>query len=144
MTTPLQVSLRRCRATLVAAGASLLLASTAHAAPPMVEIIAFAHPPVQSALKPLRDWLATQGGKLKVIETDMETPAGEKRLLAIGVKGHVPVVVLVDGQFRYKRADGSAVEFLSFPAGPGAPAGTKGVWAAEDVKAAVLASTMAQ
>jgi len=130
-------SRRRALASIAAATASLLLAETAQASPPVVEIIAFAHPPVQSSLKPLRDWLAAQGGRLKVVETDMETPAGEKRLRAVGVKGHVPVVVLVDGQYRHKRADGSTVEFLSFPAGPSAPAGFKGGWTFDDVKAAV-------
>jgi ABC-type glycerol-3-phosphate transport system substrate-binding protein len=127
-------------ATLATAGAALLatlLAAPAQAAPPVVEIIAFAHPPVQSSLKPLREWLATQGGHLKVVETDIETPAGEKRLQAVGVKGHVPVVVLIDGQYRHKRADGSTVELLSFPAGPSAPAGTKGGWTLDDVKAAI-------
>lgn len=119
-------------------GASLLLAAAeAQAAPPVVEIVAFAHPPVQSALKPLRDWLGAQGARLKVIETDMESAAGEKRLKEIGIKGHVPIVVLVDGQYRHRRADGSVVEFVSFPSGPGTPPGVKGTWSAADVEAVV-------
>jgi len=101
----------------------------------VVEIIAFAHPPVQSALKPLRDWLSTQGTRLKVVEIDMETPAGEKRLQAVGVTGHVPVVVLIDGQHRHKRVDGSSVDLVSFPAGPDTPPGVKGTWSAADVEA---------
>ncbi len=122
----------------LAAGLVLLLAAaTAQAAPPVVEVVAFAHPPVQSALKPLRDWLGTQGGKLKVIETDMDSAAGEKRLKEIGIKEHVPVVVLVDGQYRHKRADGSTVEFVSFPSGPGTPQGVKGAWSAADVEAVI-------
>jgi len=133
--TSLSLSRRRWLATLAAAGASVLLAHAAHAAQPVVEIIAFAHPPVHSALKPLREWLATQGTRLKVVEIDMETPAGEKRLKAVGVTGHVPVVVLIDGQHRHQRADGSSVDLVSFPAGPGTPAGVKGTWSAEDVQA---------
>jgi len=122
----------------LAFGAAVLVsAAAAQAAPPVVEIVAFAHPPVQSALKPLRDWLSAQGTKLKVVETDLETPAGERRLKEIGLKGHVPVVVLVDGQYRHRRADGSAVEFVSFPAGPGTPPGVKGTWSAADVEAVV-------
>jgi len=111
----------------------------AWAAQPVVEIIAFAHPPVQSALKPLREWLVAQGSKIKVIEVDMETPEGERRLKALGITRHVPVVVLVGGTYRHVRKDGSAVEFVSFPSGPGTPAGVKGGWSAEDVKAAVQA-----
>jgi len=107
----------------------------AWAAQPVVEIIAFAHPPVQSALKPLRDWLASQGQKIRVTEIDMESPEAEKRLAAIGLKGHIPIVVLVDGKYKHTRQDGSAVEFVSFPSGPGTPAGVKGGWSADDVQA---------
>lgn len=131
----LTLSRRRWLTSLTAASASLLLAQAVHAAQPVVEIIAFAHPPVQSALKPLRDWLSAQGTRLKVVEIDMETPAGEKRLQAVGVTGHVPVVVLIDGQHRHKRADGSIVDLVSFPAGPGTPPGVKGTWSAADVEA---------
>lgn len=109
------------------------------AAQPVVEIIAFAHPPVQSALKPLRDWLATQGKKIRVTEIDMESPEAEKRLVAIGLKGHIPIVVLVDGKYKHTRQDGSAVEFVSFPNGPGTPAGVKGGWSADDVQALLKA-----
>jgi len=133
--TLLNSSRRRWLASLAATCASLLLAPAAHAAQPVVEIIAFAHPPVQSALKPLRDWLAAQGRRLKVIEIDMEAPAGEKRLQAVGVTGHVPVVVLIEGQHLHKRADGSTVDLVSFPAGPGTPPGVKGTWSAADVEA---------
>jgi hypothetical protein len=109
---PRRQTRRRWIATLMAAAASLTMLPAAHAAQPVVEIIAFAHPPVLSALKPLRDWLAAQGSKVKVVEIDLETPAGEKRLQAVGVTGHVPVVVLIDGQHRHQRADGSAVGFV--------------------------------
>ena len=131
----LTLSRRRWLTSLTAASASLLLAQAVHAAQPVVEIIAFAHPPVQSALKPLRDWLSAQGTRLKVVEIDMETPAGEKRLQTVGVTGHVPVVVLIDGQHRHKRADGSSVDLVSFPAGPGTPPGVKGTWSAADIEA---------
>jgi ABC-type glycerol-3-phosphate transport system substrate-binding protein len=134
MTNPLH-SRRRCIAALTAAAASLMMLAPAQATHPVVEIIAFAHPPVQSALEPLRDWLAAQGTRLKVVEIDMETPAGEERLRAVGVTGHVPVVVLIDGQHLHKRADGSAVDLVSFPAGPGTPPGVKGTWSAADVEA---------
>jgi hypothetical protein len=134
MTNPLH-SRRRWIAALTAAAASLMMLGPAQAAQPVVEIIAFAPPPVQSALKPLRDWLAAQGTRLKVVEIDMETPAGEKRLRAVGVTGHVPVVILIDGQHLHKRADGSAVDLVSFPAGPGTPPGVKDTWSAADVEA---------
>lgn len=109
----------------------------AHAATPVVEIIAFAHPPVVSALKPLREWLGTQSNKVKLVETDMETPTGAQRLQAVGIKGHVPIVILVNGQYQYKRADGRVMDLTSFPSGPSAASGFLGGWTLEDAKAAI-------
>jgi len=126
---------RRRLLTASAIAVTALSTGMAWAAQPVVEIIAFAHPPVQSALKPLRDWLATQSKKIRVIEIDMESPEAEKRLAALGLKGHIPIVVLVDGKYKHTRQDGSVVEFVSFPNGPGTPAGVKGGWSAEDVQA---------
>lgn len=119
------------------ASAVALLCSmgAAWAAQPVVEIIAFAHPPVQSALKPLRDWLATQGKHARVVEIDMETPAGEKRAAAVGVTGHVPILILVDGKYAFARKDGAAIELKSFPAAPN----MKGSWTIDDAKAAISA-----
>jgi hypothetical protein len=106
-----------------------------HAAAPVVEIIALSHPPVASALKPLRDWLGAQGNKVKLIEIDMESAEGQKRLTAAGVKGHTPILILINGQYKLNRTDGSTVELLSFPAGPTTPTGVKGGWSADDIKA---------
>lgn len=125
---------RRCCLAMLAA-ASLAL-STAHAAPPTVDIIGFAHPPVQTALKPLRNWLATQGTKVNVTETDMDSPAAAQRLKALGLNGHIPVVVLVNGQFRHTLPGGKVVELVGFPTGGSMPAGAKGGgWTTDDVKA---------
>lgn len=119
----------------LAASALALAAGSALAAPPTVEIVAMAHPPVKMALAPLRNWLAAQGGKLKVIEVDVESAAGEKRLAAVGLDGHIPIVILIDGQYRQKRKDGAAMEFVNFPAIEGAPPGVRGKWTTADVQA---------
>jgi len=108
----------------------------AWAAQPVVEIIAFAHPPVQSALKPLRDWLASQGKHARVVEIDMDTPAGEKRAAAVGVTGHAPILILVDGKYAFARKDGAAIEQKSFPAAPN----MKGSWTIDDAKGVISAA----
>jgi hypothetical protein len=126
---------RRTLISSTSAAALLLPMGAAWAAQPVVEIIAFAHPPVQSALKPLRDWLASQGKNARVVEIDMETPAGEKRAAAVGVLGHVPILILVDGKFAFTRKDGTAIEFKSFPVGPN----MKGSWTIDDAKMAIFA-----
>ena len=114
----------------------LPVAATAMVAvkPVTVEIIAMAHPPVQSALKPLRDWLAQQGGRIRVVEIDAESAAGEQRVAAVGLKGHIPILVLIDGKYRYQRKDGTTTEFLNFPASEGSPMGLNGTWTAADVE----------
>jgi len=115
-----------------------LIPALSQAAPPTVEIIAMAHPPVQSALKPLREWLAGQAGKVRVVEIDAESSTGEKRLETIGLKGHVPIAILIDGKAGFQRKNGSAVNFINFPAVKESPAGIRGDWLTEDVQAAVV------
>jgi len=112
-----------------------LAAGFALAAPPTVEIVAMAHPPVRMALQPLREWLAAQGGKLRISELDIESPQGEKRLAAVGLDGHIPILILIDGQYRHKRKDGSQVALVNFPAIKGAPPGVRGEWTTADVQA---------
>jgi ABC-type glycerol-3-phosphate transport system substrate-binding protein len=129
------MNMRRNLLAALAASAVTLAAGSALAAPPTVEILAMAHPPVKMALAPLRNWLAAQGGKLKVVEVDVESPQGEKRLAAAGLDGHIPIVILIDGQYRQKRKDGTAMEFVNFPAIEGAPTGVRGKWTTADVQA---------
>lgn len=59
---------------LLAASAPLARALAADAAQPTVEIIALPHWPVQAALKPVRDFLATTNGHVKIVELDAEAP----------------------------------------------------------------------
>jgi hypothetical protein len=127
---------RRTLARSASAAALLIFMGSVWAAQPVVEIIAFAHPPVQSALKPLRDWLASQGKKARVVEIDMDTPAGEKRAAFVGVTGHVPILILVDGKYAFVRKDGAAIELKSFPAA----SNMKGSWTIDDAKAVILAA----
>ena len=112
-----------------------LAAGGALAAPTTVEIVAMAHPPVQAALAPLRQWLAAQGGKVKVIELNVETPQGEKRLQSVGLDGHIPILILIDGQYRHRRKDGSSLALVNFPAIKDAPPGVRGEWTTADVQA---------
>lgn len=119
----------------------LSVVGTAQAAPVTLEIIAFARPPVQTALKPLRDWLPSQGKRIKVVEIDMESSDAQQRLKSLGLTGHLPIVLVVNGQYRHQRANGSTVEFVSFPALPKAGGGdaNKG-WTVDDAKATLTAT----
>jgi hypothetical protein len=124
---------------LYAAMASLA-AFPAAAAQPTVEIIALPHSPVQNALKPARDFLATVAADVKLVELDAESPQGETRTRAVGLKGHVPIVLLINGSYRFKRSDGTDVEFKDFPAHADNPLGLNGTWTVADFEAAVKAA----
>jgi len=112
----------------------------AGAAQPTIEIIALPHSPVQSALKPVRDFLVTLGARVKIVELDAGSPAGEKRIGSVGLRGHVPILLLINGSDRFKRADGTPVEFKDFPATANNPLGLNGSWSVADFESAVNAA----
>jgi hypothetical protein len=125
------------------ASAAILLLTKFHdafGAQPTVEIVALTHYPVQNALKPVRDFLSKLGGQIKVVEFDSESAAGEKRIKAAGEKGHVPILLLVNGNAQFKRPDGTLVVFKDFPTGAGNPLGLNGSWSIADFEAAVNAA----
>ena len=123
-----------------AAAAIVVSAGQAMAAPPVVEVLAMAHSPVQSALKPVRDLLAKYQGRVRVSEADIESPDGVKRLKAVGLKGHIPIVLLIDGNKSFKRADGKTVDFVNFPVAADNPLNMNGTWSVADFEAALRAS----
>ena len=104
-----------------------------------IEIIGFGHPPVELALKQTRQWPSKQVGELRVIEINMESPEAVARLKALGLNGHFPVVILIEGQHRFTNRDGSFVEFVGFQCGLGVPGGAKSKRSAADIETAVAA-----
>jgi hypothetical protein len=121
------------------AAASLLWSSgQALAAAPVVEIVAMPHPPVKAALSQLREWLVAQGKKVTVKEIDSESADGIKLMQSVGLSGHIPVLILIDGQYKIKRKDGSTVEFVNFPNQPNTPSGVRGNWTTTDVQSILI------
>jgi len=112
----------------------------AHGAQPTIEIVALSHYPVRDALKPVRDFLGTLGGQVKVVEIDAGSAAGEKRIKEVGLKGHIPIVLLINGGDKFKRADGTQVEFKDLPVKASNPLGLNGSWSVADFEAAVQAA----
>ena len=125
---------------LIGAAGLALYSGAVVAAPPVIEVLAMAHSPAQSALKPVRDLLAKYDGRVRVVELNIESPEGEKRLKAVGLKGHIPIVILIGGSRSFKRADGKIVEFVNFPAASGNPMGLNGAWTVADFEAALRAA----
>ena len=112
-------------------GASVAMAQT----PLDVKIVALGHWPVQKALDPARALLETYGDKVTVQEFDAEADDGLALIEGAGQSGHVPLIILINGAYQFTRADGSAVEFFSFPSGAANPLGAEGSWSIDDLKA---------
>jgi len=125
---------------MIGAAGVALSGSYAAAAQPVVEVLAMTHWPVQKALKPVRDFLAKYDGRVRVVDMDIEGPEGEKRLKSIGLKGHIPIVLLIDGNKSFKRADGKTVDFVDFPVAADNPMNLNGTWSVADFEAALRAS----
>lgn len=115
--------------------------ASAWADKPAVEIIALSHWPVQDALKPVREMLVRHDARIRVVELDGDSPAGVKRLKSVGLKGHIPIVMLIDGRYRFERPGGGTVDFVNFPANVDNPMGLTGGWTVGDVEA-VLAERL--
>jgi hypothetical protein len=132
---------RKVLAVLAAAAALIIgVCTSSMAAQPTIEIIALSHWPVQEALKPVRGYLGTLGSRVRVVELNAESPEGAKRINAVGLKGHIPILLLINGSYRFKRTDGTALEFKDFPAKANNPLGLNGTWTLADFQAAVDAS----
>jgi hypothetical protein len=99
-----------------------------------------AHWPVQKALKPVRDLLAKYQGRVRVTDIDIESAEGVKRLKSVGLKGHIPIVLLIDGNKSFKRADGKTVDFVEFPVAADNPMNLNGTWSVADFEAALRAT----
>jgi hypothetical protein len=125
---------------LIGTASLALFNGAAAAAPPVVEVLAMGHWPVQRALQPIYDLLAKYDGRVRVVKMDIESPEGEKRAKSVGLKGHIPVILLIDGNKSFKRADGTTVEFVNFPAAAGNPMGLNGAWSVADFEAALRAA----
>ena len=125
---------------MIGAAGVALSGGYAAAAQPVVEVLAMTHWPVQNALKPVREFLAKYDGRIRVVDMDIEGADGVKRLKAVGLKGHIPIVLLIDGKKDFKRADGKTVDFVNFPVAAGNPMNLNGTWSVADFEAALRAS----
>jgi hypothetical protein len=126
---------------LVAAILSLAIMITPNiwaASPVKVEIVALDHWPIRRALEQTLEMLKTFGDKVTVQQIDADTKAGKSRLKSSGMKGHIPVVIFVDGEFKHT-LEGQEVIFENFPVASDSPMKLDGKWSAGDVKAVIEA-----
>ena len=106
------------------------------ASPVEVEIVALDHWPIRRALEQTLEMLKKFGDKVTLQQIDADTKSGKARLKASGMKGHIPVVIFVDGEFKHS-LEGQEVIFENFPVASDSPMRLDGKWSAGDVKAVI-------
>lgn len=118
------------------AGLVLLVAMTgpqaAQARPPVkVDILFMNHGPMQPVIKGLKEVLSHHAGTVSPFWHDFEQPEGQDFMRQKGIKGHIPLLILIDGS-PTGQVQGRQVTFRGFPSGYG-PYQFRGQWTVEDL-----------
>ncbi|MBC8259330.1 MAG: hypothetical protein H8E38_09960 [SAR324 cluster bacterium] len=108
------------------------------ASPVEVEIVALDHWPIRRALEPTLDMLKEFGDKISITQIDADSKEGKARLKSSGMKGHIPVVIFVNGEYTHTVNDHEVV-FKNFPVDSDSPMKIDGKWSAGNVKAVIEA-----
>lgn len=114
----------------------VLCGTTAYAANPIkVDVLYMNHGPLMDTLHKMKALFSGYGPKLVLSWHDFETPEGKRFMAIKGIKGHVPLMIWIDGKSKWM-VGGKPVEFSGFPTGSG-PAFFRGKWTLDDLKAAL-------
>jgi hypothetical protein len=114
----------------------LCLGSTAHAATPIkVDVLFMNHGPLMDSLNKMKAVFSSYGNQLNVSWHDFDTDEGEKFMVKMGIKQHVPLIIWIDGTPKVT-VGVKQITFAGFPTGSG-PAMFQGKWTLDDLKAAL-------
>ena len=100
-----------------------------------VDVLYMDHGPMQHTLRQLRVLFPKYKDKLIMSWYDVESKEGIAFKSKMKIKGHVPMVIWVDGKFE-QIVNNSKIKFTGFPTGAG-PSFAQGKWTFDDL-AAVL------
>ncbi len=100
-----------------------------------VDVLYMNHGPMQPILRELRILFPKYKDKLTLSWYDVESKEGIAFKAKRGIKGHVPMVIWIDGKFE-QVVNNSKIKFTGFPTGAG-PSFAQGKWTFDDL-AAVL------
>ena len=94
--------------------------------PVRIEVLYMNHGPLRPTLRELDELFTGYGDKIAVYGYDFYSEEGEGFKAEKGIKGHVPLVLWIDGKSTLK-VNGTPVQFRGFPTGSG-PAFFQGKW----------------
>jgi hypothetical protein len=100
--------------------------------PVKIEILYMNHGPLQDSLEGIKKVLSRYDGKVNVSWYDFDTKQGETFMAQKGIKQHIPLVIWMDNQVKFK-VDGKDIIFAGFPTGSG-PAFFQGKWTNADLQ----------
>ena len=105
-----------------------------------VDIIALNHPPLRPVLAEVEQLLAPYGAKVQVTQYDFDTPEGAAFAKRMGLSGHIPLVIFIDGKDTFTLS-GRQVTFESFPQGQGTGMVADGAWTTADLDTVLKQAT---
>ncbi len=109
---------------------------TAMAAKPVkVEVLYMNHGPLQDTINGIKKIFSQYKEKVSVSWYDFETKEGEAFMAQKGLKQHIPLVIWMDNQVKFK-VDGKEITFAGFPTGSG-PDFFQGKWTMTDLQKAL-------
>ena len=100
--------------------------------PVKVEVLYMNHGPLQDSLKQIQNVFSRFKGKVNVSWYDFESKEGEQFMAKKGITQHIPLVIWMDNQVKFK-VDGKDMVFAGFPTGSG-PAFFQGKWTMADLQ----------
>jgi hypothetical protein len=90
------------------------------------------HGPLQDSIEGIKKVLSRYDGKVTVSWYDFDTKQGETFMAQKGIKQHIPLVIWMDNQVKFK-VEGRDIIFAGFPTGSG-PAFFQGKWTNADLQ----------
>ena len=100
---------------------------------PSVELIYLNHGPVRKVIADIDNLLEGYGEQIHITHYTFGSPEGETFAESKKLKGHIPMVVYIDGSMKFT-VDNRSVEFISFPQGGGTGFVADGEWSIDDLK----------
>jgi hypothetical protein len=117
----------------------LLFCAPVQAATVKMDILFMNHGPMQPVIKQIKDVLAKYSDSVQAAWHDEDTPDGTGFMKRMNIKGHIPLMVFVNGSTTHG-VDGKQVTFTGFPSGAG-PFMFQGAWGMKDLDALLSALT---
>jgi hypothetical protein len=97
----------------------------------VVDVLYMDHGPMQPTLRQLRVLFPKYKDKLTLSWYDFESKEGISFKSKMGIKGHVPMVIWIDGKFE-QVVNNNKIKFTGFPTGAG-PSFAQGKWTFDDL-----------